>query len=58
MGQKIVKISNCGQCPHCTFDSESGDIVYWGKYYCEELERIVEPDEEIPYDCPLENAGY
>lgn len=57
MGDKIVRISDCSQCPNCIFDSKIDDINFWGKYYCSELERIVKPDEDIPNDCPLENAG-
>lgn len=58
MTTKIVKITTCNECPHCLFDTESGDMLSWGKYYCQKLDRIVEPEEEIPYDCPLENAGF
>lgn len=58
MGDKIVRISDCSQCPNCTFDSEIGGVMFWSKYYCRKLERIVKPDEDIPNDCPLENAGY
>lgn len=57
MTTKIVKINTCHQCPHCLFDSEWEDRVFWEKYFCIKLQRIINPEKDIPYDCPLENAG-
>lgn len=54
---KIVKITACYECPHCFFDSEWKDIVFWNQYFCTKLERIIKSKEVIPHDCPLENAG-
>lgn len=60
MTTKIVKITSCSQCPWCGFDKDSGESNYWGKYYCRKTLEIlkIDPEKDIPHDCPLENAGY
>ena len=51
---KIVIIKDCISCPFCIFDD--GEVYErWGKYWCQRLDREV-LSENIPNDCPLENA--
>jgi len=55
MPKKILEIEQCNQCPNCVFDVDSGSAEFWGKFYCNNIKKIVDPEDEIPKDCPLPN---